>query len=257
MDRREIIQTVGAIIGVGSGCLQPQRATTSSSGRDAAPQFESPTPVPVAAVDGYPEDLCEKSPNSDWIPAILEPEFAPDWSGVSAGFDLSESTPVIGINRAGVARAYPISILARHEVVNDSIDIPLVVTFCPNCSSGVTAIRRGGDQTLLFGNTGFIWAPPDPSGENAVASGRVSGISYRENPSRTTPQSNLNLVMFDHETGSFWSQLLVQAICGPLTGETLSLVPSTVSTWGRWQKAHPKTTVLLPSPHSKTADDID
>jgi hypothetical protein len=64
-----------------------------------------------------------------------------------------------------------------------------------------------------------------------------------------------NLVMYDEATRSYWSQILGEAICGPKTGERLSIVPSTVATWGDWQADNPDTEVLLPPPHSETAAD--
>ena len=52
------------------------------------------------------------------------------------------------------------------------------------------------------------------------------------------------LTWFDHETGSVWSQPTGEAILGELTGTTLELLPSTVSTWGAWQDRFPETTAL-------------
>ncbi len=49
------------------------------------------------------------------------------------------------------------------------------------------------------------------------------------------------MTWWDHETGSVWSQPLGEAIMGPLTGETLELVPSSLTTWGAWREAHPQT----------------
>ena len=36
------------------------------------------------------------------------------------------------------------------------------------------------------------------------------------------------------------------AVVGPLTGSRLGFIPTEVTTWKRWRKAHPKTTVLEP-----------
>lgn len=51
----------------------------------------------------------------------------------------------------GEARAYPLRILNRHQVVNDAFGGPLLVTYCPLCGSGITAERTGGGETLPFG----------------------------------------------------------------------------------------------------------
>jgi len=52
------------------------------------------------------------------------------------------------------------------------------------------------------------------------------------------------MTWWDHETGSVWSQPLGEAILGPLTGMTLELLPSTLTTWGDWRASHPETVAL-------------
>lgn len=174
------------------------------------------------------------------IPAIVEPAFARDWTGVAieAGGEtveprLEPSTPVIGVERNGVARAYPLGVLERHEVVNDDLPSPpgvdadrepLLVTYCPSCGSSMTAIRQVRRNVALFEVSHFLWRS--------------------------------NLVLRDAATGSLWSQLLAGAIRGPATGEQLTLVPSTLVPWDAWQDAHPDTRVLLPPPLSTTLYDI-
>ena len=53
------------------------------------------------------------------------------------------------------------------------------------------------------------------------------------------------LVLYDRETGSYWSQITGEAIRGPLTGHKLSELPSEVTTWGQWRRAHPDTLLLV------------
>ena len=57
-----------------------------------------------------------------------------------------------------------------------------------------------------------------------------------------------SLVMFDRETGSLWSHLTGEAISGPLRGQPLTMMPSTQTTWGLWQRAHLKAQALVVSP---------
>jgi len=52
------------------------------------------------------------------------------------------------------------------------------------------------------------------------------------------------MTWFDHDTGSVWSQPQGEAILGPLTGERLELLPSTLSTWGDWRETFPDTLAL-------------
>ena len=52
------------------------------------------------------------------------------------------------------------------------------------------------------------------------------------------------MTWWDHPTESVWSQVLGQAIAGPLKGETLSLIPASIVPWGTWKVEHPHTLVL-------------
>lgn len=245
MDRRRYLATL--LGGVVAGCRGATEQSTDGSPPTRAE--DSPKSAPITGADGTPSGICRKDPRPGRIPAIIEPAFAPNWDGVSGRSELTESTPIIGIQRAGEVRAYPLPVL-RHEIVNDAFDVPVVVTYCPLCASGLTGIRTVYGSETTFGNTSFTWRPPGAAGQEAIESGSVFGISYRDRPDQTTPRNDPNLVMFDTETGSFWSQLLARAICGPLTGEPLSFIPSTVTNWGEWRATHPETTVLLPPPHS-------
>jgi hypothetical protein len=70
----------------------------------------------------------------------------------------------------------------------------------------------------------------------------VSGALYRD-----------SLVLYDRETGSYWSQIDGKALRGPLTGKKLSEVPSMVTTWGQWRKEHPQTLLLRPEPRPRVS----
>jgi len=58
---------------------------------------------------------------------------------------------------------------------------------------------------------------------------------------------NRSLVMQDVETNSLWSQILGEAMDGPLEGTRLETFPSDMVTWAAWKKEHPNTTVLAMS----------
>ncbi|MEF8841073.1 MAG: DUF3179 domain-containing (seleno)protein [Haloarculaceae archaeon] len=165
-----------------------------------------------------PESELARGAPKDTIAAITEPAFGPDWSGIEE--HLSDGSLVIGVERDGAARAYPLKLLNWHEVVNDDFGGPLLVSYCPLCASGVVADRTMDGEALTFGVSGLLW--------------------------------RADLVMYDEATGSLWSQLLARAIRGELTGANLALYPSTTTTWGQWREAHPGTEVLLPPPDSNT-----
>jgi hypothetical protein len=54
------------------------------------------------------------------------------------------------------------------------------------------------------------------------------------------------LVMYDRQTESLWSQILQQAITGPMTDTKLSMLPGRHTTWEQWRREHPDTLVLSP-----------
>jgi len=75
----------------------------------------------------------------------------------------------------------------------------------------------------------------DPRIEGRTLSFGVSGKLYRS-----------NLLLFDRQTDSLWSQLLQQAITGSLTGKKLVMVSAQHTTWELWRSQHPDSHVLSP-----------
>lgn len=147
-------------------------------------------------------------PPKDGIPAIDNPRF------VAAGHTtLDADDRVLGVVRNGVAKAYPVRILNWHEVVNDRFGADgVAVTYCPLCRSGVAFLARAKGQQATFG---------------------VSGLLYDN-----------NVLLYDRETQSLWSQMRHQAVTGPMKGERLEQLPMTHATWGWWRARHPDTLVL-------------
>lgn len=265
MDRRTFcLSVVGGSLGALSGCNAPMRSvdgmsTTTSTRSGSADETPSQTTVPLAQL-GQPADICEADVKEDFsIKAIDEPAFATDWAGyvvdpkylrTEESTTLSDEAVVIGRVSAGQARAYPLTVLWHHEVVNDTLGVPLIVTYCSFCRTGVVADRRIRGETAEFGVSGQLWIPPDRYISASAKAGR-SFAADRWNVSDTgSVRDAPNLVMYDKLTGSFWSQAIGQAICGPLTGTRLSMVPSTLMNWSDWKADHPETEVLLPPPHS-------
>ncbi len=64
------------------------------------------------------------------------------------------------------------------------------------------------------------------------------------------------MTWFDHGTGSVWSQPLGEAILGPLTGQRLELLPSTLTRWGDWRAANPDTFALA-APSTPSGFDLE
>ena len=54
------------------------------------------------------------------------------------------------------------------------------------------------------------------------------------------------IVMYDRDTESLWSQILQEAIAGPMSGTKLAMLPAQHTTWRQWRSEHPDTLVLSP-----------
>jgi len=52
------------------------------------------------------------------------------------------------------------------------------------------------------------------------------------------------LVMYDRQTDSLWSQLLGEAVAGPMQGAKLEYLPAFQTTWQDWKTTHPETIAL-------------
>jgi hypothetical protein len=238
---------------------------TSDRPREEFAGVDDGTPIPVEERDqlgewGLPTTICEADIIEDTdIRAIVEPAYADDWAGVDvsdkyrmgfAGDGLGDDSYVIGVTTTDGtrARAYPLSVVWWHEIVNDALDRPLLVTFCPICQSGMVAERRVAGEETIFGVSGQLWQAPRIYAETAKNDGRVFGASATAG--RVEARNSGNLVLYDELTRSYWSQILAQAICGEREGDRLTVAPSTVASWAEWRADHPETDVLLPPPHS-------
>lgn len=155
------------------------------------------------------DEILSGGPPRDGIPAINQPKF------LKAGEAryLKPQDRVLGIVRQGVAKAYPIRILDWHEIVNDRFeDEAIAVTYCPLCGTGMAFDADVGGKTLNFGVTGLLY--------------------------------NSDVLLYDLQTQSLWSQILGTAVSGPFKGEKLKSIPITHTTWADWKTRHPQTLVL-------------
>ncbi len=152
-------------------------------------------------------EILSGGPAKDGIPAIDTPKFIM----ANKAAHLSPSSRVLGIHHNGTSKAYPISIMNWHEIVNDYFGNEAIsVTFCPLCGTGVAYAIPS--NTAGFG---------------------VSGLLY-----------NSDVLLYDRKTHSLWSQILSQAISGPLAGQRLTRIPLTHTSWAAWRNQHPNTVVL-------------
>lgn len=236
----------------------PTPQLTATAGDDSQTATATPREPPGLAETGNPAEICEAHIKAEFsIVEIAEPAFDTDWDGYDVDSrylreedtqGLPDQATVVGRDVDGLARAYPVPVLWHHEIVNDTHGVPLIVTFCSICLTGMVARRVVDGQVTRFGVSGQLWRPPDRYISASAKAGRTFGASRYEG--ETTVRDGANLVMYDELTQSFWSQGVAQAICGPATGTDLEIIPSTVTTWGEWREAHPDGEVLLPPPYS-------
>lgn len=221
MDRRSYLAGLAAGTGWLAGCAGTPFVSPSGGGTGGPDEVDLPVP----------EDALEGRGTANGIPAIVDPVFADDWSGVQVPADARIAGPttdirlepddkVIGLERNGETRAYPLRVLNWHEVVNDRFGGPVLVSYCPLCRSGIVADRRVAGERTVFGVSGHLWRK--------------------------------NLVLFDRLTRTLWSQIAALAIRGARTGDRLELEPSRITTWDEWRSASPGTKVLRPPPESGT-----
>lgn len=155
-----------------------------------------------------PTEILPGGPPRDGIPSIDRPRFV-----AATAANLAPEARVLGIAYRGQARAYPVAVLERHEIVNDRFgDRPVVVSYCPLCGTGLAFRADPHGQALVFG---------------------VSGLLYRS-----------NLLLYDRATDSLWTQMGGRAVSGALRGTRLEAVAVHHTNWSHWHARHPDTEVL-------------
>lgn len=148
-------------------------------------------------------------PAKDGIPAIDRPLFI----SARRADHVRDTDRILGIELEGVTKAYPVGILNWHEIVNDSINgQAFAITYCPLCGTGVAFSSEVDGNKLDFG---------------------VSGLLY-----------NSDVLLYDRQSESLWSQIMSKAITGKYKGRELRRLPIIHTSWAAWKQAHPDTRVL-------------
>ena len=165
-------------------------------------------PIPLPPVPSIDTALIDDLLPRDSIQAIDDPQFE---TAEFANTHLANNERIIGLVINGEARAYPITILSSHEIVNDIVGgEPVAVTWCPLCYTALVFSRQVDSQTLSFG---------------------ISGKLLQN-----------TLVMYDRQTDSLWSQLYGAALDN--SGRTLAFFPSAFTEWATWYEQYPRSQVL-------------
>ena len=131
------------------------------------------------------DEVKDGGPGKDGIPSIDSPKFV--FVNDAGAEYLNGSDLVVGYVNGDVVRAYPHQILDWHEVVNDKVgNDNITISYC----------------TLT--GTAFGWKSMTNGTQSTFG---VSGLLY-----------NSNLILYDRNTDSYWSQLGLKCVNGNLIG---------------------------------------
>ena len=193
--------------------------TTAMAFADAASHWKRAWPntdFTKMSVDAF--EIFSGGPPKDGIPAITGPEMRT----VDVEASLADREPVMSVALEGqTPRAYPIRYLMWHEIVNDRIgDVPVAVTFCPLCNSGLVFDLRLEGRELELGVSGML--------------------------------RHSDMIMYDRQTESWWQQFTGEAIVGELLGKKLTPLPALLESWGAYKARHPDGLVMArPAEHAR------
>lgn len=136
-------------------------------------------------------------PGKDGIPALENPAF-----GTVESATVEDSDLVLAVRSGDQVKVYPQDIMDWHEIVNEPEEpVPFALSYCPLTASAVAWELSGTAENPTFG---------------------VSGLLL-----------NSNLLLYDRETDSYWSQALQLGVSGPLRNTTprkLKVIETTFAT---------------------------
>jgi len=155
------------------------------------------------------KEILRGGPPRDGIPSIDQPKFI----GADQAHLMRDDDLVVSLTVGSETRAYPLRILVWHEIVNDTIaGLPVAVTYCPLCGTAMVFDRRYGGRELTFA---------------------VSGLLFQS-----------DVLMYDRQTETLWSQLGLKAVAGKLVGQDLIWLPAEHLKWKAWRAKYPRGQVL-------------
>lgn len=157
-------------------------------------------------------EIVAGGPPRDGIPPIDTPRF----ETAARTKRYADRDPVIALTVGSETRAYPLSVLTWHEIVNDVVGgRPVAITYCPLCNASIVFDRTFEGEALNFGTTGLL--------------------------------RNSDLIMYDRQTESWWQQFTGEAIAGKFAGQSLAMLPSRVVSFAEFREKNPGSDVLIPA----------
>jgi len=149
-----------------------------------------------------------------WIPlGGPQSKFTPNFVGPEVKTSISDDEYVIGVLAGTTATAYPLRVVAHHQVVNDGTQEQPVMVYFGNGShtAAAFAVEEKG-KNGSFGCTGFLYKNVD--------------------------------LLYDCATESLFMPLTGTFVSGSRLGNRLRILPSAVVTLGQWRKLYPATRVM-------------
>jgi hypothetical protein len=143
-------------------------------------------------------------------PAIDEPSFVllPE-----ANY-LNGEDQILGVNIDGILRAYPLSILNYHEIINDHFQLSdIIISYSP-----LTGTAAAWDRGDMKGFSSYF---------------TVSKFIY-----------NSNHILFDGETASHWLPMYFECVNGALEGYDVKTFQVIETSWNNWKDMFPGSKVL-------------
>ncbi len=147
------------------------------------------------------DEVIDGGPGKDGIPSIDIPNFI----GPEQVDYLFDSDFVVVVAVGETTRVYPHPVLDWHEIVNDRVDdFAFALTYCPLTGTASNWNRTINGKETTFG---------------------VSGLLY-----------NSNLIPYDRETDSNWSQMRLDCVNGENQGDSVETSPVFETTWEQAKK---------------------
>lgn len=155
------------------------------------------------------------------FPALIEPQF--DAREIADSW-LDDNERVLVAAIAGEVRVYPLSLLRRHEVVNDIVGgRPIFAAYCVLADLGAVYDRVLDGRTYTFALSGYTYYDPDI----------WDGLDA--------------FVMWDRETESLWWPPIGKAVSGGMIGAPMKVLEHGLWSQTSWQEVknrYPEALVL-------------
>jgi len=155
------------------------------------------------------QDIADGGPGIDGIPALQNPNY----ESAATITTVQPNDFVIALRSDGQVKAFPHDVMDYHEIVNDGpANEPFTMSYCPLTGSAVAWHGSASHADPSFG---------------------VSGLLY-----------NSNLLLYDRETQTIWSQMLQLAVSGPRMREEPSTMQVIETSFATLMMMYPDAVVM-------------